>query len=335
MKKNTLIILGSIVLAVILILIAVNQSKKNTGIVESQSTTTTLQGEQISLLDPIHIQNGSKADYNSNPPTSGSHYGTPANWGVYREPIPDEAVIHNLEHGGIWISYQQSIVGEQTQQQIETIARKYPQAVIVSPRQENDSLIALASWGRLQKLDAFDEQEIDTFIKSNINNSPEKFAVIGSSVEEEKVKLEVGDIFPDFNLTDVGERTFTRDSFKGKPSIIWFTTEFCVPCQIGAKEVAKLDSELGGNAFDVFVVFVDPRETKEDLISWKNRFANDDWVVSFDNFNEEQNSLSAKINLKFLDTKYLLDSNGVIQNVDLQIANEKYLGLIREVVGNI
>ena len=42
-----------------------------------------------------------------------------------------------------------------------------------------------------------------------------------------------------------------------------------MPCQIGAKEVVKLDDELGGDTFDVFVVFVDPRENESDLRNWK------------------------------------------------------------------
>src|SRR3989344_5078 len=43
--------------------------------------------------------------YNSNPPTSGPHYEQPSRWGVSQAELPDEQLIHNLEHGGIWISY--------------------------------------------------------------------------------------------------------------------------------------------------------------------------------------------------------------------------------------
>ena len=160
------------------------------------------------------------------------------------------------------------------------------------------------------------------------NTAPNENTIQNVSSE----KLAVGEIFPEFNLVDVDGGTFTRDSFSDKPSIIWFTTSWCVPCQIGAKEVAKLDDEFGGNAFDVFVVFVDPRENESDLRKWKQDFANEDWVVAFDS---QADALAQKINLKFLDTKYLLDSNGVIQNIDLQIANEKYLDVIRGVVENI
>ena len=160
------------------------------------------------------------------------------------------------------------------------------------------------------------------------NTAPNENAVQNDSLE----KLAVGGIFPEFNLVDIDGDTFTRRSFSDKPSIIWFTTSWCVPCQIGAKEVSKLDDEFGGNAFDVFVVFVDPRENESNLRKWKQDFANEDWIIAFDS---QADALAQKINLKFLDTKYLLDSNGVIQNIDLQIANEKYLNVIRGVVENI
>ena len=46
-----------------------------------------------------------KPKWNSMPPTSGPHYGSPAVWGFYDEPIPLVQTRHNLEHGGVVIHY--------------------------------------------------------------------------------------------------------------------------------------------------------------------------------------------------------------------------------------
>lgn len=282
-------------------------------------------GQEIPILGRDHVPEGTKVtNYNSNPPTSGNHWQRAADWGFYSVTLPDEQLVHNLEHGGIWISYKDiKDINEETGKKLESIAEKYPQAVIITERPKNDTKFAIASWGRLTKLDSFDQEYVERFIRANINNSPEPLASL------EGLLLKVGNIFPDFKVVEVDGKEVTRDSLKGKPSIVWFTTGWCVPCQIGARDVAKVDDELGGQAFNVLVVFVDPRESKDDLIKWRKNFANPDWLVAFDN---QLTQLAAKVDLKFLDSKFILDKNGVIRNIDFKIADENYLNTIRQIV---
>ncbi|MGH9548434.1 MAG: DUF3105 domain-containing protein [Terriglobales bacterium] len=113
--------------------------------------------------------------YNSNPPTSGPHYVEPAPWGVYQRELPDETLVHNLEHGGIWISY--SDIDRATKQEIETLAKQHADKMIVTSRARDDAKIVLASWRRLLKLDRFDEDTVLSFIKANKNRSPEADAM--------------------------------------------------------------------------------------------------------------------------------------------------------------
>lgn len=261
---------------------------------------------------------GTDVEYGTNPPTSGDHWPEPASWGAYREPLPDEQLVHNLEHGGIWISY--TGVDVSTLRKLESLAGRYPEAVILTPRPENDLMIAVASWGRLEELDSFDEQRIVAFISANVNRSPEPLA----SVDQPAV--EVGEPLPAFEVTDAEGRLVTTESLQGRPSIVWFTTTYCVPCQVGAVRVAKLDDELGGEAFDVLVLFVDPQEQPPDLLSWRAEFAREDWRVALDT------ALAQEVEMRFLDTKILLDATGVIQNIDVNIADERYLSLIRREV---
>ena len=132
-------------------------------------------GQAFENQGQTHIQPGdSHSAYNSNPPTSGWHWAQPANWGVYDKPLVDEQAVHNLEHGGIWISYKD--IDEETKTNLESIAKANSGSVIMSPRDANDAKIILASWTRLEKLDSYDEAKIREFIRSNKNKSPEPLA---------------------------------------------------------------------------------------------------------------------------------------------------------------
>jgi len=122
-------------------------------------------GEKITV-DPtngrMHIDINQKGSgYTSNPPTSGPHYNAPGAGPiackVYNEEVTDEGVIHNLEHGGVWISYKDK-TDTQLKEQLEEIGKQYTK-VVVSPRSANDSKIAVAAWGRLLKLESFEPKK--------------------------------------------------------------------------------------------------------------------------------------------------------------------------------
>lgn len=131
-------------------------------------------GEVLGIQGAQHIQPGTEHEsYNSNPPSSGPHYGQTAEWGVYGEQLPDEQLIHNLEHGGIWISYKPDL-DKGSKEKLINLAKGYKSKVVLEPRKENDSNIALVSWGRVFKLESFDEQQIKDFIEFYKNKGPEK-----------------------------------------------------------------------------------------------------------------------------------------------------------------
>ncbi|MSQ37659.1 MAG: DUF3105 domain-containing protein, partial [Chloroflexi bacterium] len=52
-----------------------------------------------------HVANDKTVSYGTTPPTSGDHWDTPAAWGSYDRQQPNERTVHNLEHGGIVVSY--------------------------------------------------------------------------------------------------------------------------------------------------------------------------------------------------------------------------------------
>lgn len=121
-----------------------------------------------------HVESGHQHEYNSNPPTSGWHFAVPSDWGVYKEELPDGTLIHNLEHGGIWISYKPGI-SEELRSKLESFYERYGRKVIVTPRAGNDTDIAVAAWTHLDKFNApeYSDERVDKFIRAFRNKGPE------------------------------------------------------------------------------------------------------------------------------------------------------------------
>lgn len=113
------------------------------------------------------------AIYNSNPPTSGPHADS-IGWGIYDTEQLDTRLIHNIEHGGIWISYKDITAAELAE--LQNIARRHPGSVVLTPRSQNDDRIAVASWRRLMRLEVVDVDKIETYIRKYKNRSPERLA---------------------------------------------------------------------------------------------------------------------------------------------------------------
>lgn len=130
-------------------------------------------GDTVEIQGRNHIAVGAEHDpYNSNPPTSGPHYEQPAPWNIYTQEIPDETLIHNLEHGGVWISYKPGKVDKTTIDRLGQISKPYTKT-IMTPRNANDSAIALVSWGKILKLESLDEKKVKAFIELNRFKAPE------------------------------------------------------------------------------------------------------------------------------------------------------------------
>jgi|SRR6185436_7962794 len=141
----------------------------------SKQESKDLPGQAFENLGQEHITEGSTdhPPYNSNPPTSGWHWPAPAAWGVYPLGQPDERLVHNLEHGGIWISYKPDKVDQATIDQLNDFAKRFGK-IIVEPRAANDAPISLAAWRHLQNLDVYDESTVLKFIDAYYDEGPEK-----------------------------------------------------------------------------------------------------------------------------------------------------------------
>lgn len=121
-----------------------------------------------------HIAPGAAhPEYNSNPPTGGWHYATPAQTGIYDKELPDEQLVHNLEHSHVWISYKPDLDKDGIEK-LADLAKKYGPKMIMTPRTKNDSLVTLVTWQYLIKFDKVDDstlEQMDDFIQAHRGRS--------------------------------------------------------------------------------------------------------------------------------------------------------------------
>ncbi|GAB4575918.1 MAG: hypothetical protein Kow0077_29810 [Anaerolineae bacterium] len=129
--------------------------------------------QAIPIQGQTHINPGEiHPAYNSNPPTSGWHYPQDSRLGVFTDGLPDETLVHNLEHGHVWLSYRDAD-DQEALDLLSSLQRTYPNHVIVTYRPANDSRIAAAAWGRLLTLDELDADQLHAFIQRYRERAPE------------------------------------------------------------------------------------------------------------------------------------------------------------------
>lgn len=128
-----------------------------------------------------------------------------------------------------------------------------------------------------------------------------------------QVGLNEGNIAPDFSVTDIDGKLLSKDSLKGKPAMLFFTTTWCTPCQVGAINLARYEDETGGDKFNVAILFVDPAESEDKLRDWKNNFGREDWFIAY------AGDMAQTYQVQYLDTKYVLDKDSIIRWKNLQL----------------
>jgi hypothetical protein len=103
-------------------------------------------------------------DYGLRPPPGGAHSQTWANCGFYDQPIDDEHIVHDLEHGAVWLAYS-SDLDEADVDVVHELARAHPK-VIATPYLElpEGAAIVASAWARQLVLDSVDDPRLEAFV---------------------------------------------------------------------------------------------------------------------------------------------------------------------------
>jgi predicted small lipoprotein YifL len=112
--------------------------------------------------------------YDSAPPTGGEHFPVPATCGFYeKDPPPDELLVHDLEHGAVWIAYDPDLDDAQKSALSSLVAQQAK--VTATPYNDLESPLVVTAWARQMRLDSVDDPRLVQFIEAyrNSGNAPE------------------------------------------------------------------------------------------------------------------------------------------------------------------
>ncbi len=140
------------------------------------------QSMQIMAGSSQHIPvDSDPGEYNSDPPASGPHYAEEAREGFYDNnnyKFPSGYLVHNLEHGYVIFWYNCDLLDEigctNLKEQIKTTMDELGSTKLIAyPWPSLNVPVAMTSWGRLQRFEAFDSEKAKAFYRANLNRAPE------------------------------------------------------------------------------------------------------------------------------------------------------------------
>ena len=132
-------------------------------------------GELITLqISEPHLKPGQPPPaYNTDPPTSGVHAESRAEFKVHSVPITKELQLHALEDGGVAINYQPDL-DKATVDMLATLTSSYLERtggrgnILMAPYPGLSHPIVITAWRRIDRLETYDEARIRRFVDAYV-----------------------------------------------------------------------------------------------------------------------------------------------------------------------
>ena len=127
-----------------------------------------------------------KVDWNTFPPSNGRHYGSTIIYGSYDEPLQEQLLVHNLEHGGVAVQWGSKVADTEVER-IRSWYQDDPDGLVLAPLPALGDKISLVAWqdttpgegdkglGRVAKCTAFDRGAFDAFLDAYGFQGPEPY----------------------------------------------------------------------------------------------------------------------------------------------------------------
>ncbi|MHC0432237.1 DUF3105 domain-containing protein [Streptomyces sp. O3] len=124
--------------------------------------------------------------YPMTPPVGGDH--DPAwmncNGDVYEKPIPDKHAVHSMEHGAVWVTYNDDAPDADVKKLAERVGGT-PYS-LMSPHPDQQGAVMLSAWGKQVTVDGADDPRVETFFAKYVlgEQTPEKGAACTGGISQ-------------------------------------------------------------------------------------------------------------------------------------------------------
>ncbi|CAL9404119.1 DUF3105 domain-containing protein [Streptomyces sp. NPDC095602] len=106
--------------------------------------------------------------YPMKPPVGGDHHQVwmDCDGSVYKEPVPEVNAVHSLEHGAVWVTYNDKAPKDA----VETLEKKVARTpyTMMSPVKDQAGAIMLSAWGKQVTVDSADDPRVNQFFSKYV-----------------------------------------------------------------------------------------------------------------------------------------------------------------------
>jgi hypothetical protein len=131
----------------------------------STPATSETPASYIDYKAAIHITADQRVAYNRFPPVGGPHDGTWANCNgiVYATAVRSENMVHTLEHGAVWITYNPDTMSDADLTVLKGLVDNQPYTTL-TPYPGLDAKVSLQAWAHQLKVDSATDPRVQQFI---------------------------------------------------------------------------------------------------------------------------------------------------------------------------
>ncbi|MBD3758641.1 MULTISPECIES: DUF3105 domain-containing protein [Microbacterium] len=148
---------------------------------EAGGTGAEIEGVETFTNETQHV--AGTVDYPQNPPAGGPHNQYWLNCGIYDQPQQNENAVHSLEHGAVWVTYDQA---QMSGAELDELKSHLPSTyVILSPYEGLPSPIVLSAWNAQLQLERASDTRIPEFFEEYWRNQnvPEPGAACTGAID--------------------------------------------------------------------------------------------------------------------------------------------------------